>query len=387
MDRSFAVLIIVALALSIEIMAQPVPPYGLTQIQQEHSIVIYWFYPQVNDTVLSAYDGDPQSYLFYSSESVGARLAVGIDLTSGAHAVEAVEIRLWPVDPFPHYAGDRLSPFMLLLHSSLNESTATASLWQGSACSAQVEGTAWQSFPVRRRVETDSVYIEFEWLPETPMAPLPSIAYTGGFVGSYTGHMENGRLLWAPINDAGVLMRLRVSDSDLESELSDRELLPDSFSVLVFDSPDDENYGTPLQLTVRDSMHVEMNRDGCEGRYVSVAAWQNGLLGPKSEMIKLDAVTSVDDERPINPDSSLPQNYPNPFNSETIIELTQAGDVMIFDLLGRHVITIPSEGNSAGGRFTCRWQGHDSFGRPLPSGVYFYRQLGHPGVRKMLLLK
>jgi Mg-chelatase subunit ChlD len=85
-------------------------------------------------------------------------------------------------------------------------------------------------------------------------------------------------------------------------------------------------------------------------------------------------------------------SHPNPFNNETLItfDLGQAGrvDIDIYDILGRRVITLLSDFQSAG-RHSVAWNGRSSSGTEVASGVYFYRiSTGNSAVtRKMVLLK
>jgi len=73
---------------------------------------------------------------------------------------------------------------------------------------------------------------------------------------------------------------------------------------------------------------------------------------------------------------SLGQNYPNPFNPATNIRyaLPEAGQVklMIFNITGQLVKTLV-DGEQTAGFKTIRWQGKDSNGRNVSSGIYFVR--------------
>ncbi len=72
----------------------------------------------------------------------------------------------------------------------------------------------------------------------------------------------------------------------------------------------------------------------------------------------------------------LKQNYPNPFNPATQIQyhLAQAGEVKleIYNLLGKKVITLVNEKQSAGA-YSLSWKGNDQAGNHVASGVYLYR--------------
>ena len=84
--------------------------------------------------------------------------------------------------------------------------------------------------------------------------------------------------------------------------------------------------------------------------------------------------------------------YPNPFNPSTHIpyELRTAGKVQIeiYDIRGRIVWNQTLEHSSAGS-FGLRWEGVDNNGRPVTSGIYFYRMKAgkYSQVNKLVMLK
>jgi len=104
------------------------------------------------------------------------------------------------------------------------------------------------------------------------------------------------------------------------------------------------------------------------------------------------------------PDSQLPptlpkayhlaQNVPNPFNPSTTISYSlpegksEHVRLTVFDLRGRKVAELVNR-VQPGGSYSVSWHGRDSRGRPVPSGVYFYRlEAGDfKAVRKMVVLK
>jgi flagellar hook assembly protein FlgD len=85
---------------------------------------------------------------------------------------------------------------------------------------------------------------------------------------------------------------------------------------------------------------------------------------------------SVPDDESIASAARLDPNYPNPFNPSTAIAFTldQAGAVRleIYDLRGRLVAMLVDEVLPAG-RHEVMWDGTDSSGRAMSSGVYLSR--------------
>jgi hypothetical protein len=89
---------------------------------------------------------------------------------------------------------------------------------------------------------------------------------------------------------------------------------------------------------------------------------------------------------------NLNQNYPNPFNAGTVITytLSQDGEVKldVYNILGRLVTSLVNGFQSAGMQ-NANWDGTDLSGRPVASGIYFYRLAAGNAVesRKMTLMK
>jgi hypothetical protein len=89
---------------------------------------------------------------------------------------------------------------------------------------------------------------------------------------------------------------------------------------------------------------------------------------------------------------SMEQNYPNPFNPSTTITFTlperASVELSVYTTDGKLVTTIVDGVMDAGYR-KVEWDGTNSRGVPVSSGVYFYRLEAGKQVltRKMLLLK
>jgi flagellar hook assembly protein FlgD len=62
--------------------------------------------------------------------------------------------------------------------------------------------------------------------------------------------------------------------------------------------------------------------------------------------------------------------------------------ISVFDVAGRRVRTLVNSASSAG-RYVATWDGRDTEGRAVVSGVYFYRMDagGFSSVRKVTVLK
>jgi hypothetical protein len=90
--------------------------------------------------------------------------------------------------------------------------------------------------------------------------------------------------------------------------------------------------------------------------------------------------------------NTLFANYPNPFNPTTnisfFIEADSPVTIDVFNIRGQRVKTLTNEMFTAG-RHNVVWNGTDTNGRNVGSGVYFYRMKseGFAETKKMLLLK
>ncbi|MBD3256838.1 T9SS type A sorting domain-containing protein [candidate division GN15 bacterium] len=105
-------------------------------------------------------------------------------------------------------------------------------------------------------------------------------------------------------------------------------------------------------------------------------------------------LTSVDDDEPaaLPRSFTVSQNYPNPFNMSTVIEFTvpYRADVTVdvLNILGQRVATLMN-GSQVAGEYQVTWDGRNTAGHEVASGVYFYRVVFDDIARtkKMVLLK
>jgi hypothetical protein len=99
---------------------------------------------------------------------------------------------------------------------------------------------------------------------------------------------------------------------------------------------------------------------------------ESGLLA------NTELITSISEKQDVLPlPFSLRQNYPNPFNPETTIEFTlprpEKVRVIIYDMRGNLVRTLLDGAQKSPGQYRLNWNGLDDRGKPVSSGVYFYR--------------
>ena len=125
----------------------------------------------------------------------------------------------------------------------------------------------------------------------------------------------------------------------------------------------------------------------------------NDPLRPVASVpVRLDVVTGVDEEELGIPETfQLGQNYPNPFNPSTTIRfgLPEQATVSlrIYNLLGQEIATL-AEGEMSAAYHRVVWNGRNSAGAQVATGMYFYRfeATGVSGekfnsLKKLILLK
>ncbi len=89
---------------------------------------------------------------------------------------------------------------------------------------------------------------------------------------------------------------------------------------------------------------------------------------------------------------ALNQNFPNPFNPSTMITYTLGREthvrICVYNILGQFLRTLVDDDIGAG-THRIIWDGTDSHGHQLASGIYFYRMTAgaYTSTRKMTLLR
>ena len=95
----------------------------------------------------------------------------------------------------------------------------------------------------------------------------------------------------------------------------------------------------------------------------------------KSLFWKRDKLAGINDGYdPLPEEFSLHQNYPNPFNPQTKIMFslpTEAKvNIRVYNIVGKEITQLINESRLSG-EYEITWDGRDSKGNQLPSGIYF----------------
>ncbi len=161
------------------------------------------------------------------------------------------------------------------------------------------------------------------------------------------------------------------------------ELTPGS-ATFVYNAP------TDLEGTFELGKITFNYSDGKEHPVIHTRYSLDGVNFTEGPVITLNP-TGVEDEE-IPSKFTLYQNYPNPFNPETTIKyaVPKATKVSlkVYNLLGQQVTTLVNDVKEAG-VYSVRWNGKNSTGEKVASGIYFYRFKAGNFVqtKKMILLK
>lgn len=131
--------------------------------------------------------------------------------------------------------------------------------------------------------------------------------------------------------------------------------------------------------------------------YRSQLLWKNFMANPEIQPM-LDTLGFVNDETGVKNGKKIPDkfilegNYPNPFNPSTTIKFNlpqrERVNVAVYNLLGQKIINLINDDFQAGEN-SVAWNGKDSAGNEVSSGVYIYNIIaaGKQYSGKMVLLK
>ena len=150
---------------------------------------------------------------------------------------------------------------------------------------------------------------------------------------------------------------------------------------------------TSLGITVDDSDH---DFNGVNGRLVfqvgNNCIPRNQHLTVRSFWVNTGTAEIDSDESLIPKKFALYDNYPNPFNPTTqiAVDLPEAAatEITVWNIMGQRVATLYS-GDLKAGHHTVNFDGHDSNGKQLTSGMYLYRVAAgkYNATKKMTLMK
>ena len=137
---------------------------------------------------------------------------------------------------------------------------------------------------------------------------------------------------------------------------------------------------------------------GTKTRFHHLNGWEipGVIYNPAPVVATKMALAQSVDEEPDASDSSiefgLNQNYPNPFNPATTIRYTLAEatevKLVIYNIIGQEVKVLVNS-TQVEGVHGVQWDGRDTFGHIVATGMYLYRLHAGPNVavRKMIFTK
>ena len=146
-------------------------------------------------------------------------------------------------------------------------------------------------------------------------------------------------------------------------------------------------------VEVNDSDH---DFDGTNGRLVfqvgNNCIPRNQYVAVQSNWVNTGTAGVNSDESLIPKEFSLYDNYPNPFNPTTqiAVDLPEAAttEITVWNIMGQRVATLYT-GDLNAGHHTLNFDGRDSNGKQLTSGMYLYRVAAgkYNATKKMTLMK
>lgn len=146
-------------------------------------------------------------------------------------------------------------------------------------------------------------------------------------------------------------------------------------------------------VDVNDSDH---DFDGTNGRLVfqvgNNCIPRNQFVAVQSNWVNTGTAGVNSDESLIPKEFALYDNYPNPFNPTTqiAVDLPEAAttEITVWNIMGQRVATLYT-GDLNAGHHTLNFDGRDSNGKQLTSGMYLYRVAAgkYNATKKMTLMK
>jgi hypothetical protein len=270
----------------------PEAPYGLCFAASATSVVIWWHYPGVCRQSYRNDGNEVNQYFLVAEDYRSNRVAPVFRGLDNQQPIEAISVFIWGEDLFPALAGDPNSRFALSLRAALPGRDPGPALWEADTVAAAAVGPdgSWCEFPVHSQLDfSDSLYAVIAWFPETPTAPLFAVDYQpGGRSNTYFGYESAGDYVWRLDYGADLLLRLLANGADT-GDHDGIDIGVDSFSLFL---AGDSLTCLPkpyADITIQDSLHLTIPFPEVSGRYVSVAAWRDGLNSHRSRVLQIGA--------------------------------------------------------------------------------------------------
>jgi hypothetical protein len=129
-------------------------------------------------------------------------------------------------------------------------------------------------------------------------------------------------------------------------------------------------------------------------KYATTAASYSGGTGgqPIGALTWFDMPLGLEDNSEMPKQYLLSQNYPNPFNPATKIRYSLASpgivSLDVYDIMGRKITSLVNDFRAAG-QYEVSWNGKNSYGVNVTSGIYFYKITteNFTQTKQMLLVK
>ncbi len=144
-----------------------------------------------------------------------------------------------------------------------------------------------------------------------------------------------------------------------------------------------QNFTYPWGLFIADLNNDNDNDIIVGSNYLNRIIWYENLLN-------LSSINSFDEN--VIQSFELKQNFPNPFNPSTNIDFTipKSGftKLVVYNVEGQMVKTLLN-GMHAKGKYSVEWNGTNSAGANVSSGVYFYKLISnkYSEIKNMILLR
>jgi hypothetical protein len=221
--------------------------------------------------------------------------------------------------------------------------------------------------------------------------------------------------LWAAVEDRdkevkswAVLGLIRLAGgTEAVNDLAE-DWLPRDYALMGYEKgmADEDGDGIPLWYEVTTHLRENQNDANEDLDGDGLTNYQEYLLWTSANSVDSDGdgVNDRDDPDPRNLEipsgvkerkerikKTTPLPYPNPFNPECYIPVDVKGkrqDVKckIYNILGQLVREIECSGVQGFKNSSVYWDGRDSRGMEVPSGIYFY-EIGEEKVRRLVVLK